>query len=495
MKKQINIDDYQGFSYKANTLLLVSLFLLTLMLAVFTGKAAERQFTTKTCQKDLSAEIARQLGKERLPLNFPLSVKRFYQQRQFDQNWIVKETDAGQTWAAMLMIDCVLQFGLNHADYHPNELLYSKLHDILERPSQVPVSQQARFEIMLTDAMLSFANNLHFGKYNPRYPASKIDKGMLAFDAINLINKAMLNKDFMLTVISAQPQNKLYQNLQSRMHMVAGAQLGDCYEFPEADVRKMALNMERLRWAALDTDNYIQINVPSYKLNFYHKGAIDTFRVVVGKPGNSTPTLSSAIKYFTTSPDLKVPQKTFVNELLPKAIKDNAYLANNHFAIYNKNGMLISPNKTYLLKIKQSPQRYYATKSAGCDNALGRVVFRFANIYDIHLNDTPEQGFFFEKNRALSNGCIRVQNAVKLAGLLLTSDDAQKNIPAMEKAIDNGVKKDFFLKKPTPIAVTYLTCEVVDGQLIVYNDVYGLDNSLDILLYKKGDETLKISQN
>ena len=235
MKKQINIDDYHGFSHKANTLLLVCLFLLTLMLAVFTGKAADRRLTTKIYQKVFPDEITRQLGKERLPLNFPLSVKRFYQQRQFHQNWIVKEADAGQTWAAMLMIDCVLQFGLNHADYHPNELLYSKLHDILERPAQVPISQQARFEIMLTDAMLSFANNLHFGKYNPQYLVSKIDKGMLAFDAINLINKAMLSKDFMLVVISAQPQNKLYQNLQSRMHIVAGAQLGDCYEFPEAD--------------------------------------------------------------------------------------------------------------------------------------------------------------------------------------------------------------------------------------------------------------------
>ncbi|MDB5126181.1 L,D-transpeptidase family protein [Mucilaginibacter sp.] len=495
MKKQINIDDYHKYSHKAKTLLLVCMFLITLMLAVFTGKAADKKVITKTYQKELSDEIARQLGAEKLPLNFPLSVKRFYQQRQFNQNWIVKEADAGQTWAAMLMIDCVLQFGLNQADYHPNELLYSKLHDILERPGQVSLNQQARFEIMLTDAMLSFINNLHFGKFNPQYPASKIDKGMLAFDAIGLINKAMLSKDFMQAIVSAQPQNKLYQNLQGRMHIVAGAQLGDCYEFPEADVRKMALNMERLRWGALDTDNYIQVNVPSYKLSFYHKGEVDTFRVVVGKAGNPTPTLSSNIKYFTTAPEWKVPQKIFVKELLPKAISDTAYLTNNHYSIYNEAGMLINPNKIYLLKIKQAPQRYRATQSAGCDNALGQVVFRFANIYDIYLHDTPEQDFFYRKNRALSHGCIRVQNAAKLAKILLINDDAQKTLPIMEKALDDGIKKNFFLKKPIPIAVTYLTCEIVDGALIVYDDIYKLDNSLDMLLYKKDDQTLKITQN
>ncbi len=402
MKKQMNIRDYHQYNHKANTLLLVCLFLITLMLAVVTGKAVDKPFENKRYYRELPDEIAVQLAAGKLPLNFPLSVNRFYQQRQFKQNWLVKETDASQTWAAMLMIDCVLQFGLNHADYHPNELLYSKLNDILERPAQVPVNQQARFEIMLTDAMLSFANNLHFGKYNPQYSPLKIDKGAVGFDAVGLIIQAMLSEDFMLTATNAQPQNKMYRSLQSRMHTVTGVQLGDCYEFPEADVRKMALNMERLRWAALDTDNYIQVNIPSYKLSFYHNGLLDTFRVIVGKPGNSTPTLNSAIKYFTTAPEWKVPHSIFVKELLPKAICDTAYLTNNHYSIYNDAGVLINPNKTYLLRIKQAPQRYRATQSAGCDNALGQVVFRFANIYDIYLHDTPGQELFTGKTAHLA---------------------------------------------------------------------------------------------
>ena len=495
MKKQIKIEEYNKYSYRANTLLLVCLFLLTLMLAVFSAKASDRLLVTKSYDKDLPAEIAKQLGNQKLPLNYPLSVKRFYQMRQFGPSWIVKAEDAGQSWAAMLMIDCVLQFGLNKADYHPKELLYNKLHDILERPAQMPLEKQARFEIMLTDAIISFTNNLHFGKYNPEYPSSKIDEGLTTFDAISLINKAMLDANFMQAITNAQPQNKLYQNLQTRMHKVAGVQLGDCYEFPEAEVRRMAINMERLRWADLDTGTYIQVNVPSFKLSFYHQGVLDTFRIVVGKPGNPTPTLKSTIKYFTTAPEWRVPKKIFINELLPKAIRDSAYLTNNHYSIYNDGGMLINPNKTYLLKIKQAPQRYHATQSAGCDNALGQVVFRFANMYDIYLHDTPEQDFFYRKNRALSQGCVRVQYAVKLARLLLANDGVQKAIPVMEKDVDKGIRKDFVLKKPVPIVVTYLTCEIVAGELVVYNDVYGLDKSLDMMLYKKDDQTLKISQN
>ncbi|MFD0764365.1 L,D-transpeptidase family protein [Mucilaginibacter lutimaris] len=495
MKTRTNAGDYNLYSRKANTLLLTCLFLIVMMLAVFVSMAAVKQPARKLYDKELSAEIEKQLVGGKLSLNFPASVKRFYTQRQFDANWLAKETAEDQTWAAMLMIDCVLQFGLNQADYHPKELLYSTLHDIFERPAGVPLDQQARFDIMLTDAMVSFANNLHFGKYNPQYPASKIDKGNLDFDALSLINMAMQSKDLMLTITGAQPQNKLYQDIQSRMHAIAGVQLGDCYEFPEADVRKMALNMERLRWATLDTDNYLQVNVPSYKLSFYHNGLLDTFRVIVGKPGNATPTLNSAVNYFTTAPEWKVPQKIFIKELLPKAIKDTAYLSAHHYSIYNDAGMLINPNKTYLLKIKQAPQRYRATQSAGCDNALGQVVFRFANIHDIYLHDTPEQELFYRKNRALSHGCVRVQYAAKLAKLMLENDGLSVVVPTMEKAIDRGIRKNFVLKKPVKIAVTYITCEIVNGRLVVYDDVYGLDKNLDMLLYKKDDQTLKVTQN
>nr|WP_294945310.1 L,D-transpeptidase family protein [uncultured Mucilaginibacter sp.] len=495
MKKQIKLVDGNHHIYTASTLLLTCLFVLILLLAFIKAGASISQNYANPADSALRKEVARQLGEAKLQLNFPATVSRFYKQRQYAQNWIVNEADADKTWAAMLMIDCVLQFGLNHADYHPTELLYTKLHDILERTKQVPIVQQARFEIMLTDAMVSFTNNLHFGKYNPDFPATKIDKGGLPFNAIDIINTAMQSKDFMTAMVSAQPKNKLYQNLQSRMHVIAGVQLGDCYEFPEAEVRKIALNMERLRWAALDTDNFIHVNVPSYKLSFYHRGVMDTFRVVVGTRETPSPTLNSAIKCFTTSPELRVPQKTFVKEILPKAINDASYLATNRYTIYNNGGMLISPGKAYLKLILKAPQRYYATQTEGCDDGIGQMVISFDNIYNIYLHDTPEQGLFFNNNRAYSHGCIRVQHIVKLAKLLLANDNAQAALPVLEKAIDKGIRKNFTLKKALPIAVTYLTCEMVDGALVVYNDIYGLDNNLGMLMYSQGDKTLKIGQN
>src|ERR1700744_259623 len=56
-------------------------------------------------------------------LNYPESVKRFYERNGFQPAWIKPQQGFGQTWQAMLMLDCVLQYGLAHADYHPKELV------------------------------------------------------------------------------------------------------------------------------------------------------------------------------------------------------------------------------------------------------------------------------------------------------------------------------------------------------------------------------------
>ncbi|WP_158557196.1 L,D-transpeptidase scaffold domain-containing protein [Mucilaginibacter conchicola] len=492
MKRQIEEHRYKP-GYRTHTLMLWSLFLLILLLTLFWTRTAAAKVYSADEDRSLREELLRQLNQDKLELNFPVSVKRLYHTANGFPLWLVKEPDVQHTWAAMLMMDCVLQFGLNQSDFHPKELLYSKLHDILERPDQVSIGEKAQFEIYLSDAVLSFAAYLHFGKYNPYLTKEQIDNSKSGFDPAELVKKALHSADFMETIASAQPKDQLYKALQDRLHVVAGVQLGDCYEFPEAQVRKIALNMERLRWAALDTDNFIQVNIPSYQLSFFHHGKLDTFRVVIGKPANPTPTLKSAITYFTIAPEWRVPKKIFERELLPKAIKDTAYLNSHHYMIYNNGGMLISPSTSYLRKIKENPDRYHATQSAGCDNALGQIVFRFANIYDIYLHDSPERELFYKEKRALSHGCIRVQSAARLASLIMANDG--QSVATMNKALELGNKKNFRLIKPLPIAVTYLTCEIKDGAVITLDDVYGLDPALDIMLYRKNDPALKITQN
>lgn len=415
---------------------------------------------------------------------YPKSLERFYGRYEFQPKWITPDNDNKKTWEALLMFDCVLQFGLNHADYHPKELLFTTMHDILEKPLTVSASQKAWFDLLLSDALIAFMNHLHYGKLNPLYTRDILDKGETAgFCAEDILTEAMTKNDFMSAVLNVQPKIKEYVLMQDYMRLLKGQYVGDCYEAPEGIVRKLAINMERLRWAAINEDSFIHINIPSYILKLHLPDTTYRFKVVVGKPMNPTAVLRSSITYFSTAPDWKVPKKIFVKEMLPKALKNPLFLENNHLTIYNNQGNSVATDKDSLMMVKKNPERYFMRQSAGCDNALGLVVFRFQNPYDIYLHDTPEQQFFERDVRALSHGCIRVQYAEKLASILLRVDGQEQKIKVLHQAMANYQPKNFNLRKSIPLIITYLTCEVNEDGVVEYDDIYKQDKALELAFY------------
>ena len=455
------------------------LCLLTGFLLLFTGSVSAA-ISPDTL---ISSEIQSQINGKALGLYYPQSVKRFYEINHFDSAWIKSQKETGPTWEAMLMIDCVLQFGLSHADYHPDELLYARLHAILEQPNRVSLNQKARFDIMLTDAMITFINHLHYGKLNPEYAAGKIDAGISGFSAENTLLAGLQQNTLAKVMLNVQPKSKEYADLQNYMHLLKGQYLDDCYEIPEAEVRKVAINMERLRWAAIDEPYYIHINIPSYTLKFYQKDSVYQFKVIVGKAATPTPTLHSAISYFTTAPEWNVPKSIMIKEMLPRALRDIGYLDNNHLAIYDLKGNYVQPSAANLKRVKQDPSNYHMQQSSGCDNSLGVIVFRFANPFDIYLHDTPEKNLFKQNDRAFSHGCIRVEQAEKLASLLLKYDSAADKINVVSHTIAAYQTKTFVLNKPMPIKITYITGEMRNGVFTTYKDIYNLDKSLEMALY------------
>jgi len=435
----------------------------------------------------VSATIQAQLDQPYKGLYYPVSVESFYKQNGFKLAWIAPDTIKTHASGAMLLLDCVLQYGLNHSDYHPNELLYETLHTLTAKFGKVSNAQKAHFDILLTDAMITLVNNLHYGKLNPDYPPGKTDGNSISgFNAERILADALSQKSISAAILKVQPKSKEYADLQYHMYLLTGLYQGDCYEIPERDIRLMAINMERLRWAAIEDSTYIQVNIPSFTLQFYQPNAINTFKIVVGKPQTPTPTMNSAITYFTTAPDVKIKQEVFENQLLPNAVNNANYLKNNHVAIYDKKGNYIVINPASLAQITKNPEKYFARHASGCDKALGDLVFHFPNPFDVDLHDMPNADFFKQEERDLSSGCVWVANAQKLGNLLLENDGRKSEISTFNKAVLNYQRKTFLLKKPIPIEITYLTCQVIEGELITYKDIYNLDNSLEMALYNTG---------
>ena len=234
-----------------------------------------------------------------------------------------------------------------------------------------------------------------------------------------------------------------------------------------ARIRTITVNMERCRWISADiakSDEYIFINIPSYRLNYIKGGKpILTSDVVVGKEGHNTVVFSGLMKYIVFSPYWNIPKSIVEKEIKPGLAKDKNYLAHHDM---ERNGN----------QFRQKP---------GLKNSLGLVKFLFPNSNNIYLHDTPAKELFNKDNRAFSHGCIRVQKAKDLAGLIL-KDDKDWPVEKIDAAMNAGKEKWVTLKKKIPVYIGYFTAWVdADGAVHFYDDVYNRDERLGEMVFEQ----------
>nr|WP_277921489.1 L,D-transpeptidase family protein [Metallibacterium scheffleri] len=114
----------------------------------------------------------------------------------------------------------------------------------------------------------------------------------------------------------------------------------------------------------------------------------------------------------------------------------------------------------------------------GPDGALGLVAFRFANTHEVYLHDTPHKALFAQTRRAFSSGCVRVENAMELAQLLL-GDPVRWNAESLQTAASYDVTRDVPLNPSVPLRMIYWTVAVApDGRVGLVPDVYRQDPAL-----------------
>ncbi|WP_313002923.1 L,D-transpeptidase family protein [Chryseobacterium gleum] len=416
-------------------------------------------------------------SKDDLPeLHFPKSVKQFYGQHGFEYVWINPSVKRNLLQDAVLLLKDTGKRGLSSKDYHEQSLTPEILNTVADQTKYTDSKENAVTDILMTDALITYINYLHFGKYNPFYSPSFIDgNDVEGFKASEILYQALQKDDLPKVAFDVQPKIQEYADFQDYLNTI----YSNGTENREAEIKKIAINMERLRWMGISSDAYLLVNIPSYSLDFVQKDKTLHYKVIVGKPSTPSPVLKSRVDYFTTAPDWKVPQNIFIKEMLPKIVKNSQYLEDHHYSLYDRSGKTIPVTSANLRQVYRNPYQYSIRQSSGCDNALGAVVFRFSNSYGVYLHDTSQKQLFEKTQRALSHGCIRVENAGDLAAQLLKHDGTEDEIPLMKSLMDRYERKDFVLKQPVPIMITYLTCLVKNGKVVFYNDIYNLDLVLE----------------
>ena len=228
-------------------------------------------------------------------------------------------------------------------------------------------------------------------------------------------------------------------------------------------------NMERWRWLPRDLGKtHVMVNLPDFTLRLMHNGSLLwTTRIVVGKPAMPTPLLTETMKYITVNPTWNVPQSIVQNEYLPALAEDPTVL--------DRMGLHVVYDRDGSVHIYQPP---------GDGNALGRLRFNFPNRFDVYQHDTPEKYLFNETRRAYSHGCMRVQDPVKYAQLLLSIERPNEGYTEDKiRRLFGREEQDIQFPAPIPVHLTYQTAYVDDdGQLQMRSDVYGLDSRMMALI-------------
>lgn len=224
---------------------------------------------------------------------------------------------------------------------------------------------------------------------------------------------------------------------------------------------------------------YIWVNIPSYSLKVVDSGNVAmTSRVIVGQPRTRTPLLTSRVSDFITYPQWTVPYSIIFKEMLPQIRRNTAYLAKQNLIVVDKNDSIIHPDSINWFKLSKKYFPYLIKQRQGDDNSLGVLKFNFPNKYSVYLHDTNARWMFSRSERALSHGCVRVKDFMKLANFLVRNDTAKYHpdtlnhwIARQEKHIVSGFQR-------IPVFIRYFPSEGVNGKLKFYEDIYGEDKVL-----------------
>lgn len=271
------------------------------------------------------------------------------------------------------------------------------------------------------------------------------------------------------------PQTPEYRALRAEL-----VQRQDSSESGDAQIHinQLRANLERWRWLPRDLPaRRVEVRLAEFAL-YFHRPAGEPLRhtVIVGAPRSPSPVFTATIESVTLNPDWDPPGNIVANELLPRFRRNPAAAAREGFQAVDDSGRVVAG-----VDWRQRPFPYHLRQRPGAQNALGRLRFDLPNPYAVYLHDTPSKSLFARSQRALSHGCIRVENPLALAAAVFDTPDWDE--AALQRSIDTGASQSVPVPAPTPIYVLYLTTAVqADGSILYLADVYHRDAAIVSML-------------
>jgi murein L,D-transpeptidase YcbB/YkuD len=252
--------------------------------------------------------------------------------------------------------------------------------------------------------------------------------------------------------------------------------LASLKQMPEDYIARLKLNLDRLRALPRNVEGeHVWVTIPLMEVGYF-KGDEEPFhsRVVVGKLARQTPSLWANMSNVVFNPPWGVPPTILKNDIGPGVGRaGGAYLRRKGLRAFNAQGKDV----TYSVN-GSNYKKYSYRQPPGAGNSLGEVKFNLPNRWNIYLHDTPHRDNFSHSYRALSSGCVRVQNPKLLAEIILNND--RFTADKIDTIIATRKTKSEKLDRVLPVYIIYATIaeDSTGKQLRYLKDIYKRDEKM-----------------
>jgi L,D-transpeptidase YcbB len=212
-------------------------------------------------------------------------------------------------------------------------------------------------------------------------------------------------------------------------------------------------NLARTRLLPIDAGGrYLVVDATSARLWMIDRGQIaDTMRVIVGKPDQPTPMMAGLIRFAVMNPYWHIPPDLVPTRVAERVLNEGPdALDRDRLEIvthWGPDGQRIDASEVNWHAVAAGQERLRVRQLPGQRNMMGAVKFMMPNRLGIYLHDTPDKTLFARSDRRLSSGCVRVEDAARLAQWLFVGSSPLGS-GAPEERID--------LPEPVPVYITYL---------------------------------------
>jgi murein L,D-transpeptidase YcbB/YkuD len=330
----------------------------------------------------------------------------------------------------------------------------------------------AQAEWRLSQAFAAYVRDLH----QPSEAAQTVfvDPGAAParLGPAQLLDEAARAPSLAAHLQAVRHMNPVYEGLRTALAAAAG---------DAEQARLIRANMERARAIPADPGpRFILVDTAGARLWLYEKGrAVDTMKVVVGKRAMATPSMAALVRFAVVNPYWNVPPDLVRDKIAPRILAGDAdYLKRERLELVSDWSDHPEPLDAALADwsaIAAGIDRPHVRQLPGGRNMMGRVKFMFPNQLGIYLHDTPDRQLFALADRRRSSGCVRVEDARRLARWLFNGRDVTAAATAApEQRVD--------LPAPVPVYIAYFTALPSAGTIARQPDAYGRDPRLIALL-------------